>query len=74
MVLGTASIAIMGQVGDVYLNFSLWAVSLVPAWLVIKEIGTKYSKARRESIGAVDDSADPQKPANPLESVGVTGK
>ena len=41
----------MGEVGCVYLNFGLWAISLVPAWLVIKEIGTKYSKARREHEG-----------------------
>ena len=29
----------MASVGGVYLNFGLWAVSLVPAWLVIGKIG-----------------------------------
>ena len=38
----------MGQVGCVYLNFGLWGISLVPAWFVVREIGTKYSKAKRE--------------------------
>jgi hypothetical protein len=41
----------------VYLNFGLWAISLIPAWLVIKEIGTKYSKARREHEGVVAESS-----------------
>jgi len=38
----------MGQVGAVYMNFGMWAISLVPAYLVIKEIGGKYSKQKRE--------------------------
>jgi hypothetical protein len=29
----------MAIVGNIYLNFSLWAFSLFPAWLVIKDIG-----------------------------------
>ena len=42
----------MGEVGCVYLNFGLWGISLIPAWLVIQEIGTKYSKAKREHEGS----------------------
>lgn len=46
----------MGQVGCVYLNFGMWAVSLIPAWFVVKEIGGKYSKTRRESVsGSVQE-------------------
>jgi hypothetical protein len=52
----------MGEVGSVYLNFGLWGISLIPAWLVIKEIGTKYSKFRREHEGIVAGS-----PAESLE-------
>ena len=44
----------MGEVGGVYLNFGLWAISLLPAWMVIKEIGTKYSKAKRDYKGVVE--------------------
>ena len=29
----------MAQTANVYLNFGLWGLSLLPAWLVIKEIG-----------------------------------
>lgn len=29
----------MASVGSIYLNFGLWAVSLLPAWWVIKEFG-----------------------------------
>jgi hypothetical protein len=36
---GVESIYIIAQVGGVYLNFGLWAVSLVPAWFVIKHFG-----------------------------------
>jgi hypothetical protein len=46
---------------SVYLNFGLWGISLLPAWLVIKEIGTKYSKAKREHEGVVA--------ASPAESI-----
>lgn len=36
---GLTSVSIMGQVGAVYMNFGLWAIAIVPAWFVIKEIG-----------------------------------
>ncbi|KAF2765581.1 MFS general substrate transporter [Teratosphaeria nubilosa] len=43
---GLDSIAIMGEVGCIYLNFGLWAVSLAPAWLVVKDIGVTLGKIR----------------------------
>jgi hypothetical protein len=36
----------MGEVGTVYLNFGLWAISLLPAWFVVKEIGVTIGKIR----------------------------
>lgn len=36
---GLTSVRVMGRVGCVYLNFAMWAVALVPAWFVIREIG-----------------------------------
>jgi len=41
----------MGQVGNVYLNFALWALALVPGWLIIKEFGagSQDKKIERES-------------------------
>lgn len=42
---------IMAQIGNVYLNFGLWGVSLIPAWLVIRKIGVMLGnkKVERES-------------------------
>jgi hypothetical protein len=43
----------MASVGSVYLNFSLWGLSLIPAWLIIHEIGGAVGdrKVERESAG-----------------------
>lgn len=30
----------MGSVGAVYINFGLWAVAIVPAWLLVRQFGT----------------------------------
>ncbi|KAF2147668.1 major facilitator superfamily transporter [Myriangium duriaei CBS 260.36] len=38
---GLDSITIFAQVGSVYLNFGLWAISLYPAWLVIRHFGSR---------------------------------
>jgi hypothetical protein len=29
----------MGQVGCIYMNFGLWAIALIPSWLVIRQFG-----------------------------------
>lgn len=44
---------IIASVGGVYLNFALWALAIVPGWLVIKDIGTAIGdkKIERESAG-----------------------
>lgn len=36
---GITSLTIFAEVGAVYWNFALWAVAILPAWLVIKEFG-----------------------------------
>ena len=36
---GLNAVPIFAQVGGVYLNFSLWFLALIPAWLVIRKIG-----------------------------------
>lgn len=47
---GLSSINVMAMVGGTYINFGLWAVSLLPAWLVVKEIGVTLgdTKVKRE--------------------------
>lgn len=37
---GTESIGIMAQVGGVYLNFALWGLAIIPAWMVLRHFGT----------------------------------
>ncbi|EPS96992.1 hypothetical protein FOMPIDRAFT_130664 [Fomitopsis schrenkii] len=36
---GLNSLPIFAEVGGVYLNFGLWAVSLLPGWMVVRQIG-----------------------------------
>lgn len=36
---GLNSIPIMARAGGVYINFGLWAVAIVPTWLVIRRFG-----------------------------------
>ncbi|CEJ81236.1 Putative Major facilitator superfamily transporter [[Torrubiella] hemipterigena] len=49
---GVSSVEIMAQVGGIYLNFSLWAVAIVPAWIVIRHIGSKLPVAQVEDSTA----------------------
>ena len=65
---GLNAIPIFAQVGGVYLNFSLWFLALVPAWLVIRKIGVSLgdSKVDRDEqsdkiANGVLDAADFEK-------------
>lgn len=55
---GLSSVSIMGQVGSVYLNFGLWAISIPLAWIVVKEIGGSLGdrKALRECSTSEESS------------------
>lgn len=48
--------------GGVYLNFGLWAISLFPAWLVIRQIGYTLGdrKINREAM-AIEEKVDDEK-------------
>ena len=55
----------MASVGGVYLNFGLWAVSLIPAWLAVGKIGIP---AKDE--GAIEDTeGDSPSPVNSVSHV-----
>ena len=43
----------MAAVGSIYLNFGLWAIAILPAWLVVKQIGGVFGdkKIEREARG-----------------------
>lgn len=47
----------MGTVGGIYLNFGLWAIALLPAWLVIKEIGVTKGDLKIERERALAEAA-----------------
>ena len=36
---GITSVTIFAKVGAVYWNFALWAIAILPAWLVLREFG-----------------------------------
>lgn len=38
----------MGQVGNIYLNFGLWALAIVPSWLVIRQFGLHSDDKKME--------------------------
>lgn len=44
---GLASLAVMGEAGAVYLNFGLWALSIIPAWLVVREFGVTLTTLKK---------------------------
>lgn len=39
---GLDSMSIFAQVDGFYLDFGLWAVALLPAWLIVRKIGVEY--------------------------------
>lgn len=38
---GLTSLTVFAEVGGPYMNFALWAVAVWPAWLVVRDFGTK---------------------------------
>lgn len=52
---GLNSVPIIGDVGGVYINFGLWAVALLPGWLVVKEIGVTLGDKKLEREGIAFD-------------------
>ncbi|PIG85042.1 DUF895 domain membrane protein [Aspergillus arachidicola] len=51
---GLNAVTIMASVGSVYLNFGLWAISLLPAWLVVKHIGVTLGDKKIQREARVD--------------------
>ncbi|KAM3480529.1 hypothetical protein MY5147_001136 [Beauveria neobassiana] len=55
---GLGSIEIMAQVGSVYLNFGLWAAAIIPAWLVLREIGVAKPGDGDDSEQSTSDAGE----------------
>ena len=49
---GLESIKIFAEVGGVYMNFALWAISIIPAWLVLRHFGA--GEDRSASDGSLE--------------------
>ncbi|KZZ91734.1 DUF895 domain membrane protein [Moelleriella libera RCEF 2490] len=55
---GISSIAIIAQVGGIYANFALWALSIGPAWLVVRQFGSR-GEERRLEVASADGGNNP---------------
>ncbi|KAI1061080.1 hypothetical protein LB507_009994 [Fusarium sp. FIESC RH6] len=47
---GLNALPVMATVGSAYVNFGLWAISIFPAWLVIKRLGTSQTDDLDEAV------------------------
>ncbi|KAJ5172716.1 hypothetical protein N7492_005309 [Penicillium capsulatum] len=56
---GLSSVSVMASVGNIYLNFSLWGIAIIPAWLIIRQIGNVFGdkKIDRETR-PLNDASD----------------
>jgi hypothetical protein len=50
---GITSVAVFAEVGAVYWNFALWAVSILPAWLVLREFGGEKKTAIEQTANGI---------------------
>jgi hypothetical protein len=64
---GLDSISIFAQVGGFYLNFGLWAVALLPAWLIVRKIGIEYKGIEEEQNSAEEEEEARQEDAGRVE-------
>ncbi|RAK99608.1 DUF895 domain membrane protein [Aspergillus ibericus CBS 121593] len=49
---GLSSVGIMASIGGTYLNFGLWAIAVLPAWLVIRQFGVGEDRKLAREYGA----------------------
>lgn len=58
---GLGSLTVFATVGSIYLNFALWAISIFPAWLVVRHFGVDTAPlARQEDLQGPRKSEDPR--------------
>jgi hypothetical protein len=60
----------MARTGSIYINFGLWALALVPGWLVVSKIGVTLGdkkllreEAVREVVVASSEGSDEENKA-----------
>lgn len=59
----------MGQVGCIYLNFGLWAIALVPGWLIVRKFGVDYGDKKVDREKRRLEAEEPMKGEIPKEDV-----
>lgn len=50
---GITSVAVFAEVGAIYWNFALWAVAIIPAWLVLREFGGEEKSAIEQTAHGI---------------------
>lgn len=48
---GLTSTALFSEVGAIYMNFGIWGVSIIPAWMVLRHFGARKEVVAEESGG-----------------------
>jgi len=50
----------MASVGNIYLNFGLWASAILPGWLIVRQVGYTFGdkKVDRETRALRDTSGN----------------
>jgi hypothetical protein len=67
---GLTSIPLFAKVGGVYFNFTLWALAIGPAWLVIREFGTKSFSGEETGVsGSINSQNDVSNSGEETEQV-----
>ena len=51
---GLTSVAIMGAVGAVYINFGLWDIAIAPAWLLIRRFEADQEHYGHDGKAAIE--------------------
>ncbi|TLS30422.1 hypothetical protein PpBr36_02325 [Pyricularia pennisetigena] len=72
---GLSSLTVFGEIGGVYMNFGLWAVSIYPAWLVLRHFGNVKPTAvkdLRSPIGA--QAADAERGVIVADGIGLINR
>lgn len=46
---GLTSTTLFSEVGAIYMNFGLWGVSIIPAWMVLRHFGARREVVAEES-------------------------
>ncbi|KIK71470.1 hypothetical protein GYMLUDRAFT_235795 [Collybiopsis luxurians FD-317 M1] len=63
---GLTSLPIFAEVGGIYINFGLWAVAIVPAWLVVRKFGVSRH-SHGEEIGKSEEVVSEDRKASKSE-------